>query len=238
MQGDNQKSVICQICKKPKRMSEVVPAELVSEPVVEIIRKTYPNWSNNGFICIPDLNDFRAKYVKELIESEKGEFSDPEKQVVKSIREEEILAKNVNLEFEKGLTLGQRLADGLSDFAGSWRFIIGFVIVLIIWISVNVVVLVSNAFDPYPFILLNLVLSCLAAMQAPIILMSQNRQEQKDRLRAEADYRTNLKAELEIRHLHEKLNHLIRNQWQRLLEIQEVQTELMEELSRRQDNKK
>jgi uncharacterized membrane protein len=226
--------VICQICKKQKRMSEVVPAELVSEPVVEVIRKTYPDWSSDGFICIPDLNDLRAKYVKDVIESEKGELSDLEKQVMKSLQEEEILAQNVNLEFERGLTLGQKLADRLSDFAGSWTFIIGFIIVLVIWILINIVVLVSKAFDPYPFILLNLVLSCLAAIQAPVILMSQNRQEQKDRLRAESDYRTNLKAELEIRHLHEKLDHLIRNQWQRLLEIQEVQTDLMEELSRKQ----
>jgi uncharacterized membrane protein len=230
-------TVICQICKKQKKMSEVIPAELVSEPVVEEIKKSYPNWSSSGFICSDDLDEFRAKYVKNVISSEKGELSDLEKQVMESIKDEEILAENVNLEYEKALTLGQRLADGLSDFAGSWRFIIGFFFILIIWIVINVLVLVSKAFDPYPFILLNLVLSCLAAIQAPIILMSQNRQEQKDRLRAESDYRTNLKAELEIRHLHEKLDHLIRTQWQRLLEIQEVQTDLMEELSRKQQHK-
>jgi uncharacterized membrane protein len=103
---------------------------------------------------------------------------------MKSLQEEELLSQNVNLEYEKRLTLGQRLADKLSDFAGSWRFIIGFAIVLIAWIVVNVSVLVTKAFDPYPFILLNLVLSCLAAIQASIILMSQNRQEQKDRIRA------------------------------------------------------
>jgi uncharacterized membrane protein len=230
-------TVICQICKKQKKMSEVIPAELVSEPVVEEIKKSYPDWSSSGFICSDDLDEFRAKYVKNVISSEKGELSDLEKQVMESIKDEEILAENVNLEYEKALTLGQRLADGLSDFAGSWRFIIGFFFILIIWIVINVLVLVSKAFDPYPFILLNLVLSCLAAIQAPIILMSQNRQEQKDRLRAESDYRTNLKAELEIRHLHEKLDHLIRTQWQRLLEIQEVQTDLMEELSRKQQHK-
>jgi uncharacterized membrane protein len=97
----------------------------------------------------------------------------------------------------------------------------------------NSIVLIFKPFDPYPFILLNLVLSCIAAVQAPIILMSQNRVEAKDRLRAEYDYRVNLKAELEIRHLHEKLDHLLVNQWQRLLEIQEIQTELMSELNRR-----
>jgi uncharacterized membrane protein len=227
----------CQICKKQKRVSEMIPVEVLSEPVVEEIRKSYPDLSLKGFICMSDLNEFRAKYVKDIIESEKGELSDLEKQVMESIQDKELLAENVNLQFEKGLTLGQRLSDGLSNFAGSWRFIIGFAIVLIVWVVVNVSVLVSKAFDPYPFILLNLVLSCLAAIQAPIILMSQNRQEQKDRIRAESDYQTNLKAELEIRHLHEKLDHLIRNQWQRLLEIQEVQTEFMQEFSRKQNHK-
>ena len=229
------RTVTCQICKKHKKMNDMIPIELLSEPIVEEIRKSYPDLSLKGFICTSDLNDFRAKYVKDIIE--KGELSDLEKQVMESIQDKELLAENVNLQFEKGLTLGQRLSDGLSNFAGSWRFIIGFLVILIVWIVVNVVVLISKAFDPYPFILLNLVLSCLAAIQAPIILMSQNRQEQKDRLRAESDYQTNLKAELEIRHLHEKLDHLIRNQWQRLLEIQEVQTDLMEELTRKRNHK-
>jgi uncharacterized membrane protein len=135
--------------------------------------------------------------------------------------------------FDQTLTFGERLADTFSDTAGSWGFLIGFAIVLVIWVVMNSIVLIFKPFDPYPFILLNLVLSCIAAVQAPIILMSQNRVEAKDRLRAEYDYRVNLKAELEIRHLHEKLDHLLVNQWQRLLEIQEIQTELMSELNRR-----
>jgi uncharacterized membrane protein len=97
----------------------------------------------------------------------------------------------------------------------------------------NSVVMLMKPFDPYPFIFLNLILSCLAAMQAPVILMSQNRQEARDRLQAEHDYRINLKAELEIRHLHEKIDHLLMNQWQRLMEIQQIQMELMEELARK-----
>ena len=116
---------------------------------------------------------------------------------------------------------------------GSWRFISIFMAVLFIWIFINTIVLIHKPFDPYPFILLNLILSCIAAIQAPIIMMSQNRQEAKDRLRSEHDYRVNLKAELEIRHPHEKMDHLLMTQWQRLLEIQEVQTELMEELARK-----
>lgn len=226
-----QETVICQICKKRKKMSEVVPAELVREPLVKIIRKTHPDWSASGFICLSDLDKFRTEYVRGVLETEKGELSALEEEVVRSLKEQELLSKNINIEFDQKLTFGQRLSDKLSDYAGSWGFIIAFAGVLILWIIINTVILVWRHFDPYPFILLNLVLSCLAAIQAPVILMTQNRQEARDRLRAEHDYLVNLKAELEIRHLHEKVDHLLRNQWQRLLEIQEIQTELMEELA-------
>jgi uncharacterized membrane protein len=233
MARKRQKTVICQICGKQKKLSEVVPAELVREPVIKIIRKTYPDWSSRGFICISDLNHFRAKYVEDIIKRDKGEISALEKQVVRSLEEQGLLSENVNIVFDRRLTLGERLADKLAEYAGSWRFISIFFAMLILWVAINSVVLVWKPFDPYPFILLNLILSCLAAIQAPVIMMSQNRQESKDRLQAENDYRVNLKAEVEIRHLHEKMDHLLINQWQRLLEIQEVQTELMEEVARK-----
>ena len=221
---------LCQICKGQKKLSEVIPAELVREAVVETIRKTYPDWSSSGFICISDLNQFRANYVKNVLEKEKGEISTIEEQVIRSVKENELLSKNINTEFEQKLTFGERLADKIADFGGSWNFIVIFGGVLLLWVAVNSMIIISRPFDPYPFILLNLVLSCLAAIQAPVILMSQNRQESRDRLRSEHDYLINLKAELEIRHLHEKIDHLLMNQWQRLLEIQQIQMELMEEL--------
>jgi uncharacterized membrane protein len=233
MARKQQKTLICQICGKQKKPGEVIPAELIREPIIKIIRKTHPDWSSSGFICISDLNHFRAKYVEDIIQRDKGEISALEKQVVKSLEEQGLLSENVNIVFDRRLTLGERLADKLADYAGSWRFIGIFFAVLISWIAINSVVLIWKPFDPYPFILLNLLLSCLAAIQAPVIIMSQNRQETKDRLRAENDYRVNLKAEVEIRHLHEKMDHLLINQWQRLLEIQEVQTELMEEVARK-----
>lgn len=226
-----QETVICQICGEKKKRSEVVPAEMIREPLVEIIRKTHPNWSSTGFICVTDLNSFRANYVQNILETERGELTALEEEVVKSLREQELLSKNINLEFSQHLTFGEHLADRLADFAGSWRFISLFGIMLLVWIAINSIVLLYKPFDPYPFILLNLILSCLAAIQAPIIMMSQNRQEAKDRMRAEYDYLVNLKAELEIRHLHEKVDYLLRNQWQRLLEIQEIQLELMAELT-------
>ena len=132
----------------------------------------------------------------------------------------------------RGSSLSARLSDQIASFGGSWRFIILFGVVLVLWIILNAALLLNRGFDPYPFILLNLILSCLAAMQAPIIMMSQNRAELRDRLRSENDYKINLKAELEIRHLHEKIDHLLRRQYNRLFEIQQIQIELLEEISR------
>jgi uncharacterized membrane protein len=232
-----EKTVICQICGQQKKISEVRPAELVREPLVEAIKKTHPDWSSSGFICTSDFDQFRAKYVKDVLETEKGELSALEKHVLRSLEEQELLSKNINIEFDQQLTLGQRLADKMAGYAGSWGFVIGFFGALLGWIAINSIVLILKPFDPYPFILLNLVLSCLAAIQAPIIIMSQNRQEAKDRLRSEHDYSVNLKAELEIRNLHEKIDHLLMRQWQRLLEIQEIQMELMEELAHKAHEK-
>jgi uncharacterized membrane protein len=166
-----------------------------------------------------------------VLEKEKGELSALEEQIINSLKEQELLSKNINIEFDLQLPYGERLADRLADFAGSWSFITIFFGVLLLWIAINTIVLIWRPFDPYPFILLNLILSCLAAMQAPVIMMSQNRQETKDRLRAEHDYQVNLKAELEIRNLHDKLDHLLTNQWQRLLEIQEMQGGLLAQAS-------
>ncbi len=230
--------VTCQICGKLFKPADVVPAELVSPPVVETIRRIHPAWSTAGFICHPDVDHFRAKYVEGVLEIERGELSTIDREVVASLKQQEILSTNINVEFEREFTFGERLADRMADFGGSWHFLISFGVLLVAWIALNSVVLFAQPFDPYPFILLNLVLSSLAAMQAPIIMMSQNRQEAKDRLRAEHDYRVNLKAELEIRHLNLKLDQLLSHQWQRLLEIQRIQTDLMEELveQRRGDN--
>jgi len=227
-----QETATCQICGRSKRLSELLPGELVRQPVADIVKKSYPDWSGNGYICTDDLNRFRADYIKSIIETDKGELSTLEEQVLTSLKEYELLSSNINVEFDRQLTLGEKLADRIAGFGGSWRFILIFTGIIIFWVILNSALLIYRPFDPYPYILLNLVLSCLAALQAPIIMMSQNRQEDRDRLRAEQDYRVNLKSELEIRHLHEKIDHLLMKQWQRLLEIQEVQLDIMEELSR------
>ena len=233
MKGFRTKSVVCQICGKGGRKTVLLPGEMVRGGVTEQINKLHPGWIPEGYICIDDLNRFRAQYIESLLETEKGELTSLEKEVLESLRENEVLASDVNKEFERDLTFGERLADGLADFGGSWRFIALFSGFLLLWVAMNSVVLLWRPFDPYPFILLNLFLSCLAAIQAPVIMMSQNRMEERDRLRGEYDYRVNLKAELEIRHLHEKIDHLLWRQWERLVEIQEIQLDLMNEITKK-----
>ncbi len=208
-------------------------AELVRPSLLEFIKKEMPALDSKGFICLDDLGEFRKDYVKEVLEEEIGELSALDKEVIESLHQHEILSSDLSKQFEKKLTFGERLSDHIAEFGGSWKFLITFGAVLLIWIVINGVLLVTHAFDPYPFILLNLILSCLAAVQAPIIMMSQNRAEARDRLRAENDYKVNLKAELEIRHLHEKIDHLLRRQYNRLFEIQQIQIELLEELGRK-----
>ncbi|ADY53547.1 protein of unknown function DUF1003 [Pseudopedobacter saltans DSM 12145] len=154
--------------------------------------------------------------------------------VLKSIEEEQLISKK--LESKEELTIGQRLADKVADFGGSWNFIIIFVLLILVWMGINVYFLKEKGFDPYPFILLNLLLSCLAAFQAPIIMMSQNRQEEKDRSRAEEDYLVNLKAEIEIKTLHEKIDLLITEQMETLLEIQKMQIERIDQLEQQIKN--
>ena len=225
-----QHTVSCQICKKPKKLNTVMPAVFVHPPVVELIVKEHPDWSPDGFICLADLNRYRGEYFEDLINADKGELSALEDDVIKSLKEEEeLIATNINVEFDRQLTLGERVADKVAEFGGSWVFISIFAAILVGWIGINSASLLTQPFDPYPYILLNLVLSCLAAVQAPVIMMSQNRQEDKDRLRGEHDYRVNLKAEIEIRHIIAKLDQLVTHQWQRLLEIQRLQLEFLEE---------
>ena len=223
----------CAVCGRPKPRDEVFPEDLVRPAIAEIIRKTHPGWGPGQFVCLDDLNRFRAEYIEDALEEEIGELTTLEEEVVRSLQEQEVLSRNINTQFDRELTFGERIADKVAEFGGSWTFILSFWGVLMVWVAINSHVLLHRPFDPYPFILLNLVLSCLAAIQAPIIMMSQNRQEDKDRLRAENDYRVNLKAELEVRHLNAKMDLLLTHQWRRLLEVQQIQTDLMEEVVQR-----
>jgi len=177
-----------------------------------------------------ELNSYREKAITEYLVKEVGELSDLEKNVLTSITSNTTLTDKIEGEDKQVLTYGQKVADKVATFGGSWTFIISFGVFILIWISLNAFWLFNKGFDPYPFILLNLILSCLAALQAPVIMMSQNRQEEKDRDRAKKDYMINLKSELEIRTLHEKIDHFIMDQQQELLELQKVQIDMMKDI--------
>jgi uncharacterized membrane protein len=220
----------CQICGAAGGNVELRPGVIIRPAIGEIIRRDAGSWDENGWICINDLHKFRHKFLEEVLETERGELTTLEREVLESMKAQDTLSKNPEESFNAKLTLGERMADHIADFGGSWMFIGIFAMVIFVWMVVNSYVLVARPFDPYPYILLNLVLSCLAALQAPIIMMSQNRQESRDRDRAMNDYQVNLKAELEIRHLHQKLDHLMSHQWERLLNIQDLQMELIDEI--------
>jgi uncharacterized membrane protein len=223
----------CTVCGNTFYIQDLVPGAAVRDMVAKEIAKDHSDWSPESFICRSDLAKYRAKYVHFLLESEKGEITTLEQEVLHSIREHELLAKNVDAEFEQKWSFGQRLADRIAVFGGSWTFLICFGAFLALWIGMNTMILVLRPPDPYPFIFLNLILSCLAAIQAPVIMMSQNRQEAKDRIRSQHDYQVNLKAELEIRHLHDKIDHLLSHQWDRLAQIQEIQLDLLSEIGKK-----
>jgi uncharacterized membrane protein len=196
--------------------------------VMERILLDHPTLASTARISRTAANRYRMLHVEELLRQERGELTNLDMEVARSLAEGAMVSANVEESYDENRTLGERLSDRLATFGGSWPFLICFGLGLGIWILINAVRGVQT-FDPYPYILLNLVLSCIAAVQAPIIMMSQRRQEAKDRLRSLNDYRVNLKAELEIRHLHEKVDHLITRQWERLAEIQEMQIELLQE---------
>ncbi|HCT30792.1 MAG TPA: hypothetical protein DIW31_08665 [Bacteroidales bacterium] len=222
----------CCICKNKFDENQLISEYGISREITDLIKMKYPDWSKNCKICLEDLNQFRRSYIQNLVREERGKIESLEQEVINSIHDSEFLAKNPTTTYSEKTSFGDRIADKVAKFGGSWNFIITFFIILLLWIILNGFVLLNQAFDPYPFILMNLILSCIAAIQAPIIMMSQNRQESKDRIRSENDYQINLKAEIEIRTLHEKVDHLLLDQWSRLMKTQEIQMEMLEELSK------
>jgi uncharacterized membrane protein len=211
-------------------LSEKITANTIRKAIFDFIKLDHPKFTRNQILSISELNRYRQKYLENVLLKEAGELSTLETDVLQSIENQELITANLLSDNNIKTSYGQRLADKVATFGGSWRFIIIFGFFILVWMIINIIFLATKAFDPYPFILLNLILSCLAALQAPVIMMSQNRQEEKDRERAKQDYMINLKAELEIRTLHEKIDHLIIHQQQELLNIQQIQVEMMEDI--------
>lgn len=214
-------------------LSERIAARTIRHSILHLMQKDNPHFTAGQFLSIAELNQYREKYIAQYLSKQIGELTDIEKAVLDSITDKTTLTDKIDEKNMPAPTFGQRVADRVASFGGSWTFIIMFSVFIFLWILLNVLWLANRGFDPYPFILLNLILSCIASMQAPVIMMSQNRQEEKDRERARSDYMVNLKSELEIRMLHEKIDHLVMHQQQHLLEIQNVQIELMNDILRK-----
>jgi uncharacterized membrane protein len=221
---------LCHLSKKHIDDVDAISAEALREGIYNFIQNQHPSFTKTSYISISELNKFRRIYLSHLIAQEKIELEKIDKEVITALENNEYVSANIETEMNEDLSFGQRMADKLAGFGGSWVFIIAFFIFLLVWMFVNVWVFATKPFDPYPFILLNLILSCLAAIQAPVIMMSQNRKEQKDRLRSMNDYKINLKAEMEIKILSDKIDHLMAHQNKKLLEIQELQTDYLEDL--------
>ncbi|RAR75515.1 DUF1003 domain-containing protein [Flavobacterium aciduliphilum] len=210
-------------------INERVYGKTIRIPILNLIQQEHPEFDDHQCLSKAELNVYREQYISQFLQKEVGELSDMHKEVVKSIVHDTSFVSQVEEESDNR-TIGQLVADKVAAFGGSWTFIISFFVFISIWIGSNVFIYLNKGFDPYPFILLNLILSCVAALQAPVIMMSQNRQEEKDRERAKKDYMINLKSELEIRMLNEKIDHLIMHQQQELIEIQNVQIEMMNDI--------
>ena len=210
-------------------MHQLVKGKNIRDEIFQFILKSYPEFSLDGTISSSELAQFREDYVTKMLVSESGELSDLESKVIASLKNDTLLSDKLDDDI-KSISFGQKIADGVATFGGSWTFILSFLGLLTVWILVNVLFFMNKGFDPYPFILLNLILSCIAALQAPVIMMSQNRTEERDRDRSKKDYMINLKSELEIRILHEKIDHLIMHQEQSMIEIQRIQLDMMKEI--------
>lgn len=223
---------VCAVCQRVFDRAQLRSIVGVSPGVAALIRVERPDMARDALLCREDLSRYRSQYLGEMLRDEEGELSHLDREVITSLRTGMPVAEDIETVFEERRTFGERAADGVASFGGSWTFICIFGCVLVVWMGINVAGVLGGGFDPYPFILLNLLLSCIAAVQAPIIMMSQRRTESKDRMRAENDYKVNLKAELEIRHLHDRFDYHLALQWERLIEMQRMQIEMLEEAAR------
>lgn len=214
--------------------TEGVSWQQIRPSIQEFLKTVQGNWNDESFISYTALSDLMRTYITNRTEEEERLQQKLNKKIEREYTEEKVL-ENMDFGKERPPTFGERWADRIADFGGSWKFIGIFVAIIVVWMITNVIFLREKGFDPYPFILLNLVLSCLAALQAPIIMMSQNRQEDKDRAHAEYDFRVNVKAEAEIQSLHEKMDHLLLYQHRNVDELFQLQLDMMQMMQQRID---
>ena len=222
---------ICSVCRQEFPINRLNSWYEVRPSISRLIAVDVPGWDATCHICRDDLMVYRQRLLNGLLADEEGELGEMEARVATALAKGELLTPDT-LEEPEASRFGERMADRVAKWGGSWGFIFAFLGVIVLWMIVNTAGLLHQPFDPYPYILLNLVLSCLAAFQAPVIMMSQRRQEAKDRQRSQNDYIVNLKTEIELRQIHEKIDHQIARQWQRMLEVQQIQIDLLKDLRR------
>lgn len=222
----------CIICKENHNTSNGSLVKNINKDLLAIIKKDYPDLAPEAFICFNDILNYRLLNIEKQLKKENLKAKSIDHDILKSIHDDKFISRKIEEDDKdnSNTTIGQRVADGIAKFGGSWIFIFTFMAIILFWIIINSIAIIDKHFDPYPFILLNLVLSCLAAIQAPVIMMSQNRQEERDRKQSKNDYKVNLKSEVEVRLLHEKMNHLIYDQMKHLQEVQDIQISLLNEL--------
>jgi uncharacterized membrane protein len=224
--------VKCEISGKEIPIADAIPVDLVRDSLIPYLHQMCPDQEldPNGYVSRESLALARKQVVNAWAAEEEGEMQRLRMQVADAVESHDTIAKNVDSEYNLKTTFGDKIADKLAAVAGSWTFILSFLAFLGVWMGINTKALLNHPPDPFPYIFLNLILSCIAALQAPVIMMSQNRQDTRDRIRNEVDYMVNLKAELEIKFLNEKVDRLIHDHWKHLLEIQQMQMEMIEEL--------
>ena len=211
-------------------ISEKVSAKTIRHSILNLIQKENPQFSHDSFLALSELNKYREKAISDYLVKEVGELSELEKTVLNSVTNNNTLTDKIDNDDKQTLTIGQRVADKVASFGGSWTFIISFGVFIAIWIFINIFWLINKGFDPYPFILLNLILSCLASLQAPVIMMSQGASANCVYGNDKKDFMNDLKTAVEIRTLHEKIDLFIMDQQQELLELQKVQIEMMNDI--------
>jgi len=224
----------CDVCGASHKRRTLIPVASLRQSMGDHLSRGRPeSWIERARVCRACLGRARQQFQLEQLQNERGRLSEVEREIAEKAAKHSTLAEDLENEFDATTSFGQRIADRVAVIGGSWTFVITFLVLLGAWMAINSIALAKQAFDPFPYILLNLVLSCIAALQAPIIMMSQNRMSQRDRRQADQDFRINLKAEIEIASLHEKVDHLLNAQWERMVEMQQTQIELLDELANR-----
>lgn len=220
-------SITCIICQQSFKANAAHSWINVRPEISALILQDHSDWTEGKGICKPHLSSYRRRYLEQSLLQNKESLTALDHEVLDSLVTKQLITQKTN-ESDSG-TFGARMADRVASFGGSWTFILSFVAIIVVWMLLNVTGWLFKPYDQYPFILLNLVLSCLASLQAPIIMMSQRRQDEKDRIQAENEYRVNLKAELEIRQLHEKIDHQLNRQWDQMTKLYQVQMDILDD---------